>query len=116
MAWEWMSIDRSAATGRTDQDVDPGESEEKVTPRRRNLGMCDWRSSVLVRETLAGDFELRGDVSSGDEAVVADLDEAGGKDVEQKSAHELNAVDGDGVAVLGAEAHLVSVEADQALI
>jgi hypothetical protein len=39
--------------------------------------------SVLIRETASGDLELGVDVGGGDEAVVADLDEARWQDVKQ---------------------------------
>ena len=74
------------------------------------------RDGDLLRETAPSDFELGVDVGGGDEAVVADLDEASRQDVKKESAHELDTVDGGGVAVLGTEADVASVEADEALI
>jgi hypothetical protein len=111
-----MTVDRSAAARWTDKDVDPGESEEQVAPCRGDLQMRDLRNGVLIREASASDLKLGVDVGGGDEAVVADLDEARRQDVKQESAHELDTIDGGGVAVLGAEAHVASVEADEALI
>jgi hypothetical protein len=48
--------------------------------------------------------------------AVADLDEASGEDVQEESTYELDGVDGGGVAVLGAKAVVLFVEAEEALV
>ena len=71
---------------------------------------------VGVQEAAPGRFKLRGDVCGGNETIVADLDESGGQDVQQKLAHKFHGLDGGGPAVFGAEADIVSIEAHQPLI
>ena len=74
------------------------------------------RVFVDVQETAPGGLKLGVDVRGGNKTVVADLDESGRQDVQKESAHELDGVDGSGLAVLGAKADIVSVKAHQPLI
>ena len=47
---------------------------------------------------------------------MADLDEARRQDVQEEAPHEFDSIDGGYLAVLRAEANVVSVEADQTLV
>ena len=111
-----MSLHRSATTGRANQDIDAGESEEQFPPGGRGIEARGLGSSGRVEETAASHLEFRAGVGGGDETVVADLDEASGQDVQEESAHELDGVDGGGISVLGAETDGVPVEGDEALV
>ena len=107
-----------AATNWTDQQIYSGELKEKVTPCGRDFGNRGIGLGVLidVRETPPGGLKLGVDVCSGEKAVVADLDETRGQDVQKESAHEFHGVDGRGLAVFGAKADVLPIKAHQALI
>ena len=60
--------------------------------------------------------KLAVDVGGGEQAEVADLDEAAGQDVEQEAADEFVRGERDGGAVLGGEGDAAFVEAAQALV
>ena len=47
---------------------------------------------------------------------MANLDESSGQNVQEKSAHEFHGIDSGGLAVFGAKADVVAVEAHQPLI
>jgi hypothetical protein len=111
-----VACDGSSAACWTDEDVDPCQRKEQVTPRRRWPLIGDRTDSVLVRQAATGNLELGADIGGGDQTVVTDLDEANGQDMKQESANELDGVDSDRVPVLGAEADVVSVEADETLV
>src|ERR1017187_2919724 len=73
-------LDRWAAAGRTDQQIDAGEREEKVAPRRRLFwnGCLGYGGVVDGLETTSGGLKLGVDVSGGDKTVVAYFDESAG--------------------------------------
>ena len=119
--WCCRQEDASPWTGyasRTDQQINSGEREEQVTPCRRRFGRSRLRHWVFldVQETTPSGLKLGVDVPGGERTVVADLDESGRQDVQEKSAHEFHGVDGGGLAVLGAKADIVSIKAHQSLI
>ena len=107
-----------ATTSWTDQQVDSGEGEEQVTPRGLGFGNRGLGQGSVVggRETTPSSLKLGVDVGGGKKTVVADLDESGRQDVQKESAHEFHGVHGRGLAVFGAKADVVSIEAHQPLI
>jgi hypothetical protein len=82
------------------------------------LGPCGtgaagaWSSAWAWREQGAGGGERFGQ-GSGVEAIVPDLVEAVGKDVEEEAAKELDGVEGDGAAVFGAEGDGIGGDLDE---
>ena len=111
-----MAFDSSSSACRTDEDIYPRQCKEQVPPSRQVMPIGDRGDIVLVRQATTSNLELGGNVGSGDQAVVADLDEAGGQDMQQEPAHELDCIDGGRLSVLGAEADVVPVEADETLV
>src|SRR5882672_6214543 len=91
-----------AAAAGTCLQVDSGQRQESLLPlllRRTGLGRF-----VVGLQVTPGHCELRANVATGMQAVVANLDEAVGQNVEEKAPDEFRRGDGDLLAVLRAEA------------
>src|SRR3954469_19389292 len=103
----------TAAAG-TRLQVDAGQREESLLP------LLLWRTGlgrfVVGLQVTPGLCELRADVAARVQAVVANLDEAVGQNVEEKAPDEFRRGDGDLLAVLGAEADAALVEGNEPVV
>src|SRR6266545_2010001 len=109
--------EHAATTPRTACQVDAGEREEALLPRW--LCWPRWArvaALALGLKAAAGENEFGAEIAAGQQAVVADLDEAVGQNVEQEAADEFLRGHGDAFAVLGTKADAVFVERDQPVI
>src|SRR6266545_8084889 len=101
--------EHAATTARTGCEVDAGEREEALLPRW--LRWPRWArvaGLALGVKTAAGENEFGAEIAAGQQAVVADLDEAVGQNVEQEAADEFLRGHGDALAVLGTKADTCS--------
>lgn len=79
--------DHVAAAARTRRHIDAGEREEPLLPRW--VGLVLPGRFLLHLQVSASLFELGSDVAAGKKTVVADLDEAIGEHMEEKTPDEL---------------------------
>src|ERR1044071_2983075 len=106
--------DHLAAAAGTCFQVEAGQCEEAVLPRRLRWTCCC--RLVVDLKMAARLYELRVNVAAGMEAVVADLDEAVRQDVEQEATDELRGRHGHLPTVLRAEVDAVLVERNESLV
>jgi hypothetical protein len=121
-ARQWLGSQPRAAVG-TSGNVDAGELAEKGAPIGNDglvgndrFGLCVVALGSLPLDSGAGGGELGIDATCGVEAEVPDLDEAAGKDVEEKSAHEFHGRKLAGLLVAGSKDDVLVVDAKDAMI
>jgi hypothetical protein len=99
-------------------EIDAVQGEEDIAEVARSV--CDRRrgdvGGLRGGEESPGGGELGVDVSGGEQAMMADLDEALGEDVQHEAPEKLVDVEGDARLASRAEGDVASVEGDESLI
>src|SRR5262245_51285446 len=113
-----MSDHGAGLTPRTAGEIDACESEESFLSVGVSSGDRGRGGEGLTtrRERLPRVRKLRAEVGGSEEAVVTDLHETRGEDMQEEAANELVVGDGDALAVLGREAHAAVVDGLEAIV
>jgi len=126
----WPRRDRSEGTAHEGEsaaaeagaEVESGEGEEELAEVARGRGVGARRAGGHVGsrrsapQQLMRDGELGVEMARGEEAVMANLDEAPGQDVEDEAAEELLRGEGDAGVAAGAEGDAAGVEGDESVV